>query len=370
MSTPNITILTRFVPASKRQLSGFVRAGPTFFAQSSPTGDPYDTFHSIYNDTLLTRQIPPQAPSAPPVPVFSATGGTVSTIGGTRLHTFTTIGTTPFIITNPAPAKTITMFLVGGGGGSGSWVGGGGGGGRVVIWSYVMPSNTYVVTVGAGGTPGSYNFPGSAPRGVIAGNGGPSSVGSIVTVPGGGGGGAYDVNQGINGGSGGGGSQITPWHLPGANTVESFTAGTLVASYGSNGGVGTAINGNAPGAGGGGAAGGGGSITPTPTGNVGGFGGDGVQYALTGLYYGGGGAGSNGSQITWGGTNAVPLGGAGGGGNGAIWTDPATPVNTPGSNGAPNTGGGAGGSFAGDGSSIVIGASGGSGIVIISYPFP
>jgi hypothetical protein len=75
--------------------------------------------------------------------------------------------------------------------------------------------------------------------------------------------------------------------------------------------------------------------------------------------------------VTWGGTNAVPQGGIGGGGNGAVWTDPAiTPVNTPGINGTPNTGGGAGGSFAGDGSSIVVGATGGSGIVIISYPFP
>jgi hypothetical protein len=358
----------RFVPVSKAQLSGFVRAG-TFFAQSSPTGDPYDTFHTIYNDTLLTRKIPPQEPAVPPVPVFSATGGTVSTIGGTRLHTFTSLTPSPFIITNPSPAKTITMFLVGGGGGSGSWVGGGGGGGRVVILDYVMPSNTYMVTVGAGGVRSSYNFPGPAPRGIAAGNGGPSSVGTIVTVPGGGGAGSYDINAGLNGGSGGGGSQISPWHLPGVATVESFTAGTLVASYGSGGGTGTPSNGNAPGAGGGGATAVGGSITVTPASCQGGPGGAGVQYALTGLYYGGGGGGSNGNPLIWGGANTVPQGGIGGGGNGAINYAPAA-INVSGSDGAPSTGGGAGGSYAGDGASVVFGATGGTGIVIISYPFP
>ena len=358
MSTPNNTILERFVPVSKRQLNGFVRAG-TFFAQSSPTGDPYDTLHSIYSGTLLARTLPPQGE------VFEASGGTITTVGGTRLHTFTTSGT--FVITNPEALKTIRLLVVGGGGGSGSWVGAGGGGGRFMTLNYNMPSSTYAVTVGAGGIRGNFNFP--LGTGVAAGNGGASSVGSIISAPGGGGGGAYSVNAGLNGGSGGGGSQITPYNLRGNSTPGTFTAGTITASFGSNGGTGTPSNGNAPACGGGGAVSTGGSILVTPASCNGGPGGNGIFDSLTAKYYGGGGAGSNGAPAIWGGTNSVPQGGIGGGGNGAISYAPAV-INVSGIDGTPNTGGGAGGSFAGDGTSTVFGATGGSGVVVISYSFP
>ena len=329
--------------------------------QSSPTNDPFDIYHSFYYGTPLTLRFP-IGPVLPPGPTFSASGGTVTTIGGTRLHTFTTSGS--FVITNPSAAKTITMFVVGGGGGSGGWVGGGGGGGRIMLVDYNMPSATYAVTVGAGGTRGQFDFP--AALGIIAGDGGASEVAGVVSAPGGGGSGQYSTNAGRNGGSGGGGSQVSPWNAKGNNTLGISSAGLLISNFGSDGGVGP-DNGNSPGGGGGGAVAIGGSITTPPSSCNGGPGGNGLLYALTGLYYGGGGGGSNGNPTIWGGSNTTPPGGLGGGGSGALFSASA---NIPGVNGTANTGGGAGGGWAGDGSSTAFGAAGGSGIVIISYPFP
>jgi len=356
-----VTSANRWLPPSKTPLTKFAATSACVFTQTSPSGNPNDTVHSLYSNTLLARTLPP-AVSAPPPAVFSASGGTITTSGGTRLHTFLSSGA--FTVTNPSNAKQLTLFLVGGGGGSAGWVGGGGGGGRVMTLTYNMPSNTYAVVVGDGGAFGYFNFPASS--GLNAQNGKASSIGAIVSCPGGGAGGQYSTSAGVNGGCGGGGSQLAPWNANGlGNSAGTYSGPTLVSSLGNDGGVGP-NNGNSPGAGGGGAGAAGQSLPSTPATMNGGSGGNGVLYSLTGNYYGGGGAGPNGNPF-WGGVNVTPLGGLGGGGSGALYSSTS---NLPGYDGAPNTGGGAGGGWAGDGTSIAYGSSGGSGIVIISYPYP
>jgi len=65
----------------------------------------------------------------------SATGGTVTTSGDYKIHTFTSVGSTNFVVSSvgTAPNNTFQVLIVaGGGGGGGQYVGGGGGGGGVI----------------------------------------------------------------------------------------------------------------------------------------------------------------------------------------------------------------------------------------------
>jgi hypothetical protein len=69
----------------------------------------------------------------------SVTGGTITTAGGYRIHTFTTVGTSTFAYTfsggsvNGATVSfPIEYLLAAGGGGSGGAHSGGGGGGGIV----------------------------------------------------------------------------------------------------------------------------------------------------------------------------------------------------------------------------------------------
>ena len=77
-----------------------------------------------------------------------ATGGTVTTVGGYRIHTFTTVGATAFTMTYPG---TVEVMLVGGGGG-GAGIGGGGGAGGFIYESQLqLTAGAYTVNVGGGG---------------------------------------------------------------------------------------------------------------------------------------------------------------------------------------------------------------------------
>lgn len=58
MSIAGNAILPRFIPASKKPRNGFVPAG-AYSVYASPTGNPYDAFHSVYSGTLFTRTLPP-----------------------------------------------------------------------------------------------------------------------------------------------------------------------------------------------------------------------------------------------------------------------------------------------------------------------
>jgi hypothetical protein len=307
-------------------------------------------------------------------PAFvAATGGTISTVGDYKIHTFTGPGT--FTVTcagNPAGSTTVDYLVVAGGAGGGARGGGGGGAGGyressgTASGSYtVSPRGSgvsalpvsvtgYPITIGGGGTGGIYNS--TAPTNGV------NSVFSTITSTGGGGGGHFTPSSvttqaGQPGGSGGGGNGYGAGvSHPGPSVYwPGGTGNTPPVSppQGTNGG-----NGHTPysvpqinGGGGGGAicAGQPGQSTqPTCVRANGGDGGtSSINGTLTARAGGGGGGGAP--------TAHNGDGGAGGGGN-------AGPVATP---GTTNTGGGGGGGISGSGS----GGNGGSGIIIIRYKF-
>ena len=130
-----------------------------------------------------------------------ATGGTVTTVGGYRIHTFTASDT--FATTASWPSGLTIQYWVGAGGGGGAGSGngpGGGGAGGLLTASGVSisPSASYAITVGSGGSGGATGASGS--------NGVNSSIGGAINVTAiGGGGGGADGVAGNSGGSGGGG---------------------------------------------------------------------------------------------------------------------------------------------------------------------
>lgn len=214
----------------------------------------------------------------------------------------------------PAQKPPAVEYLVVAGGGGTTYIGGAGAGGLLAGIDPVPNGQTLLVTVGAGGTS----------TGAVPTNGGNSVFGSILAL----GGGAY----GTAGGSGGGSLNI---------------GGQGYTGQGNTGASGTINDGGTGEDGGGGGGGAGTAGLPGKPDSFGGNGGAGVASAISGTVtaYAGGGGGCL-QNATNGGT-----GGAGGGGNGVSSTT-----------GAANTGGGAGApGFGGN-------ATGGSGIVIISYP--
>jgi hypothetical protein len=302
----------------------------------------YFAIYDRYN-TILWQS---NAPSAGWETSGTYGGNTVESVGGYRIHTFTTVGSQKFAIPNYIPSLSVDYLIVaGGGGGGGGWQGGGGGAGGLIAASAVALSNgVYTVTVGAGGIGLTST---TAPT-----NGGNSSLvnttgGTAISQTSiGGGGGGYEgnllplaaVGPGQTGGSGGGGAWST------------LTAGAGTAGQGFAGG--TAFNGaNYTGAGGGGA----GGVGQDSTSTTGGNGGNGVLSSITtaSLYYAGGGGGSaRASAVT-------TSGGAGGGGNGYGAGNGSSATYYGG-------GGGAGGS-AGVGTEPCDGGNGFQGIVIIRY---
>ena len=252
----------------------------------------------------------------------------------------------------PAPPSTIAVeyLVVAGGGGSYSTSdsgGGGGGGYRTASGYSVTIGSTYNVTIGAGGTSGPTARASNSVFGTITSVGG----GSGNTYYGGG------AGSNMNGGSGGGHANIRS--AMSANASE-LLGGAGTVGQGNNGasytGPWVMNNGNLSGGGGGGAGAAGspgGYINQSGAPNItGGAGGDGLQSSISGTatYYAGGGGGVG---AGWFDSNNGGFGGLGGGGNGGQggWGQYGR-----GSNGAVNTGGGAGGNYAG-----------GSGIVIVRY---
>lgn len=271
-------------------------------------------------------------------PVFASTyaiGGTEATVVGTEdvIHTFLEDGI--FTLTEE---KDVRILLVGGGGGGGrDCAGGGGAGGFIEVPSVTLPAGSYSVTVGQGGAGGVS----SAARGGC----GTSSIitaidGTVLYEAfGGGGGGAWGNREGLDGASGGGGT-------------NNGSSGSGIEGQGHAGGQ--PPPGNAPCGGGG--AGGEGFAASGGKGSVSGDGGPGKMSDITGVevYYAGGGAGGSYS-------GTPGQGGIGGGGNGipecsqavalGKWDEYA---------GADGFGGGGGGGN----NSFYDGAEGGSGVVI------
>lgn len=307
----------------------------------------------------------------------TATGGTITTCGNFKIHTFTGPGT--FTVTcagNPGGSSTVDYLVVAGGGGGGYGpdnAGAGGAGGFRMSNSYSLPAPTtsplanptgitvtatsYPITVGSGGA-------GAAAPGF--GTSGNPSVFTTITSTGGGGGGYRDgppvgAGAGLTGGSGGGGgSQAANPGAGGAGNTPPTSP-----SQGNNGGAGISDNASFSATGGGGGAGAAGTAgvpSSSGPGGVGSYVSPSFAVACAGTpgpapgvrYFAGGGGGGKHPAVP-----TVGSGGAGGGGTGA--NPPSAAVA-----GTTNTGGGGGG---GASSSPKNGASGGSGIVIIRYKF-
>ena len=266
-----------------------------------------------------------------------ATGGTITTSGNYKIHTFTSSGT--FTVTSGLSSINV-LVVAGGGGGGASQGGGGGAGGLIYNTAYSVTNTAYTVTVGAGGTCGSYS-PYSAQLGQ---NGGNSVFNTLTAIGGGGATGQSAANSGISssaGGSGGGASRRLTF---GAGTTGQGNSGGTFTSYGT-GEPGSNSYFNSGGGGGAGAVGG--NASSSSAGN----GGNGLQYSISGTntYYAGGGGGCVELYGSSSATNGT--GGLGGGGAGGVS-----------GNGSPNTGGGGGGATKNN-----TPGNGGSGIVIISY---
>jgi hypothetical protein len=273
-------------------------------------------------------------------PFIIATGGTVTTCGDFKIHTFTGPGT--FTVTSagtPAGSNSVNYLVVAGGAGGGGRHGGGGGAGGF-RQNFPSPSTaglpviatTYPITVGSGGAT-------SGGSGV---NGNPS-IFSTITSAGGGNGKNTNPEGGGAGGSGGGGAVGSPGG-PGNNPPTS-------PSQGNDGG-----NGGGPLAG----SGGGGHTSAGTPGNAS-PGGSGTATSITGSsisYAGGGGGGQFGSS-------PAGTGGTGGGGNGGHnGTNGAIAQN-----GTENRGGGGGGGGSSFPAPYEPGGTGGSGIVVVRYKY-
>ena len=331
---------------------------------------------------------------------ISATGGTITTSGSYKIHTFTSTGT--FVVTTGG--SDVELLLVSGGGSGGCYshpwgvtgvAGGGGGGGCVNEYDgsetlTIANSTNYAVTVGAGYAAGASGGHGGGEAKFIGG-----SIDYRTGKSGGGksDGGGYDPTVASGGtapheSTGGGGGNgcyffYTPYGplmsypkfsnaggVAGTNSVNSGCDGG--ADGGGNGGKWSrysdseGYNPMAAGGGGGGGPSGanGGNGRALTSGdnnasNYGGAGGDGTASSFSGVsvVYGGGGGGDCGTT-----SGNEAAGGSGGGGQGGMNnTNDSSPDATA---GAANTGGGGGG---GGGGNTASSKSGGSGIVIIRY---
>jgi len=301
---------------------------------------------------------------------ISATGGTITTCGNCKVHTFTGPGTFTVSGTAVCAANNQVSYMVvagGGAGGSGDNGGGGGAGGFRETKSPVTPytaspldgqpsapnritvtATAFPITVGSGGASNT------APPPVAGGNGSPSIFSTITSTGGGGGGSGANPGAGSSGGSGGGGGYGTPGAGGSGNTPP------VSPSQGNNGGNGN-VGTPAYGTGGGGGAGAAGTAgSPTTAGP----GGNGVSTSInfSSTAFAGGGGGN---------TNLTPTpagaGGTGGGGTGVPGSSQPDAAIPGIANGTANTGGGGG--SVDETPTFKTSGNGGSGIVIIRYKY-
>jgi hypothetical protein len=286
----------------------------------------------------------------------TATGGTITTCGNYKIHTFTGPGTFCVSCAGTAPGSNTVDYLVvaGGGGGTADLGGGGGAGGYreskatgapwtasplATCASLPVTASPYPITVGGGGS-------------VPLGNGSNSIFSTITST--GGGGGAGINNPGNTGGSGGGNGSGRSGAISGAagNTPP------VSPPQGQPGGPSVPTSPSTPSDAG---SGGGGAGVSGSTSNNNGAGGNGVTSSINAspvTRAGGGGGGAFVSQ-------PLNVGGSGGGGRGGQGPGANPLASRSGVAGTTNTGGGGGGGGQAGGA----GAAGGSGIVIIRYKF-
>ena len=199
-----LTNLSELVPV-------YLTAIPADPSSTSTSGDGYKVIKNTSSNQIAT--LAPLAELNVPImlgnPPCFATGGTISTTTGYKIHTFTSGGT--FTVTGSCNVEVLVV-AGGGGGGSGNLGAGGGAGGLIFSPSTVITANSNTVTVGNGGASDT--------------NGQNSSFGSLVAV-GGGSGANQGTISGSNGGSGGGASY----------NGNGGAAGVATAGQGNNGGL-------------------------------------------------------------------------------------------------------------------------------------
>jgi len=305
---------------------------------------------------------------------ISATGGTVTTSGDYKIHTFTGDGC--FVVSstgNPIGSDSVDYLVVAGGGGgsspsgqSGAGGGGGGGGFRessgdasgsyttsplgACVSALPVSAQTYPITVGGGGAAGSPGSPDPATQGGCGSN----SVFSTITSTGGGGGGNnFSASCGGNGkpGGSGGGAGGNP-----DTSVGSGNTPPVSPPQGQNGGPRGPTNSLA---GGGGGATEAGQISAGPQGGRGGTGATTLISGTSTSYAGGGGGAAGCSPGPGTGGSGSPCG------TGGFARDANHPLD--GEAGTTNSGGGGG--AGGPGSGPDAGGAGGKGIVIIRYKY-
>ena len=296
-----------------------------------------------------------------------ATGGTITTCGDDKIHTFTGPGTFTVCSVSSCAANNLVSYVVvaGGGGTAGDRGGGGGAGGYREVKS---PSSPYTaspldgypsapnrVTVTATGFPITVGGGGASDNTPPYTDGTQGSTSTFSTISSAGGGaGNRNTSPGGNGGSGGGAGSVAP------HTGRPGGSGNTPPTTPPQGQDGGDSHNSSPyyttgGGGGAGAAGGNGTAP------AGGAGGNGVTSSINGTPTARAGGGGGGSDNGGGGPAAGGTGGGGAGGAG-----PGGGEYT-GVGGTANTGGGAGGT-SGGGAGATSG-NGGSGIVIIRYKF-
>jgi len=335
--------------------TGFLKtaSGTTAQRPGSPsTGDVrWNTdlgYHEIYDGTKWKQW------GAPEVPLFiTATGGSVTTVGDYKIHTFTSSGTFTVTQAGNELGSDVADYWVLAGGGAGSGRGNrGGGGGGAGGWRESVPSPAAwsasplanpggALTLTAQGYPITVGSGGAGTTGEGDGTPGSPSIFSTITSAGGGSG--VGGGNGTPGGSGGGPAGID------ANAPSSGNTPPVSPPQGNPSGLGDTSHVGTHGGGGGGAG------APGGTKN----GGAGATTSITNspLTKAGGGGGGGNSQPSG-------SGGSGGGTSGS--------GNPPGSgfsgSAAANSGSGSGGHSSSPPSAGGTG-NGGSGIVVIRYKF-
>ena len=283
------------------------------------------------------------APTLATAQYVAASGGTETTSGNFKIHTFNSDGT--FSVSaggNSLGSNTVSYAVVAGGGATQGYSskGGGAGGYREGLGlndsftgsplrnptgvPVTSSPGSYPITVGAGGAGGTANYPSTASSSQKGNN----SIFSTITSTG--------------GGSGTGGSVTRPSDVANGGS-------------GGNGATGNTPPVSPPQGNDGGPSGGGGAGEAGDT-DGSGQGGDGVSSEITGSAVtraGGGGGG----------------GGVGGDGGGGPSVGGSSGTFQAGTSGTANTGGGAGGGSDWSSSAGSGNASGGSGVVIIRYKF-
>ena len=307
-------------------------------------------------------------------PFLVATGGTITTSGNCKIHTFTGPGTfTVCKVSSNCAAENVVSYMVvaGGGGGASRAAGGGGGGGYREVKSPITPytaspldgypsspnritvtATAFPITVGAGGAGGG-PITGENPGA----QGSTSTFSSISSAGGGLGNGSSASSHpaaSANGGSGGGSG-------PAGDNEGSGNQPPVSPAQGNPGGGNACVSFN--GSGGGGAGGAGGNATPSGGGNGGAV--TTSSISATPTNYSGGGGGSSFPVFSGGpGGSGTPVSGVGGSGAGNCGQNGGT--------GTANSGGGGGAGSTGYPSNSCgngLGGAGGSGIVVIRYKF-